>query len=122
MASYLSENGLKIYKMETSILLKFLTLKWDISRTIWRIEVSDGSFFFFIFHTLSFEINFVCDRSFPSILNISNFSKYVNGICTQLHYLEATSIETAIVLYAIMSIFGSNQNIIGQVVSQYKYG
>ena len=78
-------------------------------------------FFFFIFHALLFEINFVCDRSFPSILNISNFSKYVNGICTQLHYLEATSIETAIVLYAIMSIFGSNQNIIGQVVSQYKY-
>ena len=28
-----------------SILLKFLTLKWDILRTIWRIEVSDGSFF-----------------------------------------------------------------------------
>ena len=43
--------------MVTSILLKFLTLKWNISRTIWRIEVSDGSFFF-IFHALSFELNF----------------------------------------------------------------
>ena len=31
--------------MAISILLKFLTLKWDISRTIWRIEVSDGSLF-----------------------------------------------------------------------------
>ena len=48
----------KIYKMATSILLKFLTLKWDISRTISRIEVSDDSFFFFIFHALSFELNF----------------------------------------------------------------
>ena len=27
--------------MAMSILLKFLTLKWDISRTSWRIEVSD---------------------------------------------------------------------------------
>ena len=41
-----------------SILLKILTLKWNISRTIWRIEVSDGSFFR-IFHALSFEPNFV---------------------------------------------------------------
>ena len=48
---------LKIYKMATSILLKFLTLKWDISRTIWRIKVNDGSFFG-IFHALSFELNF----------------------------------------------------------------
>ena len=46
---------LKIYKVTTSILLKFLILKWDIWRTIWRIEVSDGSFFLFfaLFH-LSF--------------------------------------------------------------------
>ena len=38
---------LKTHKMATSILLKFVTLGWDISRTIWRIEVSDGSFFFY---------------------------------------------------------------------------
>ena len=46
------------------MLLKFLSLKWDISRTIWRIEVNDGSFFC-IFHALSFEPNFFFDRSFP---------------------------------------------------------
>ena len=57
MTSYLNENEAKIYKMATSILFKFLTLKWDIWRTIWRIEVSDGSFFY-IFHALSFELNF----------------------------------------------------------------
>ena len=44
-----------MYKMATSMLLKVLTLKWDISRTIWPIEeVSDGSCSC-IFHALSFE-------------------------------------------------------------------
>ena len=55
---------LKIYKMATSILLKFLTLKWNISRTIWRIEVGDGSFLC-IFHALSCELNSAFDRRFP---------------------------------------------------------
>ena len=35
------------------ISLKFLTLEWEISKTIWLIEVSDGSFcfaFFKLFH------------------------------------------------------------------------
>ena len=50
--------------MATSILLKFLTLKCDISRTIWRIEVSDGSLFC-IFHALSFELNLFFDRTSP---------------------------------------------------------
>ena len=50
--------------MATSILLKFLTLKWNISRTIGRIEVGDGSSFC-IFHALSFELNFFFDRRFP---------------------------------------------------------
>ena len=40
-----------------SILPKFLTLKWNISRTIWRIEVGDSSFFCIV-HALSFELNF----------------------------------------------------------------
>ena len=40
--------------MAVSILPNFLTLKWNISRTIWRIEVGDGSLFR-IFHALSFE-------------------------------------------------------------------
>ena len=30
-----------------SILHNFMTLKWNISRIIWRIEVSDGSFLHF---------------------------------------------------------------------------
>ena len=64
MTSYSSENEAEIYKVATSILLKFLTLKWNISRTIWRIEVSDSSFFG-IFHALSFELNFFFDWSFP---------------------------------------------------------
>ena len=55
---------LKTYKMAMSILPKFLTLKWYFSRTIWRIEVGDGSFFC-IFHALSFEPNFFFDRRFP---------------------------------------------------------
>ena len=59
---------LKICNMAMSILLKFLTLKWDISRTIWRIEVSDGSFFC-IFYTLSFELHFYFDWSFPISIN-----------------------------------------------------
>ena len=50
--------------MATSILLKFLTLKWNISRTIWRIAVGDGSLFC-IFHALSFELNVFFDRRFP---------------------------------------------------------
>ena len=50
--------------MATSTILKFLTLKCDISRTIWRIEVSDGSLFC-IFHALSFELNLFFDRTCP---------------------------------------------------------
>ena len=51
------ESRLKIYKMLTSILLKFLTLKWNILRTIWPIEAGDGSFIC-MFHALSFGLNF----------------------------------------------------------------
>ena len=58
------ESRLKIYKMATSILLKFLTLKWNISRTIWRIEVGDCSFSC-IFHALSFELNFFSTGGSP---------------------------------------------------------
>ena len=64
MTSYLTENEAKMYKMATFILVKLLTLEWDILRTIWRIKVSDG-LLFCIFHALSFELNFVFDRSFP---------------------------------------------------------
>ena len=50
--------------MATSILLKFLTLGWDISRTIGRIDVSGGSFFCIV-HALSFELNLFLNWSFP---------------------------------------------------------
>ena len=46
---------LKTYKMAMSILPNFVTLKWNISRTIWRIDVGDGSFFC-ICHALAFEL------------------------------------------------------------------
>ena len=44
MTSYLDERETEIVQnIATSILLKFLTLGWDISRTICRIEVSEVS-------------------------------------------------------------------------------
>ena len=70
MTSFLLENGLKTYKIAMSILLKFLTFGRDISRTIWHIEVSDGSFFR-IFQAHSFELNVFFDRSFPFHINIA---------------------------------------------------
>ena len=44
--------------MVTSILLKLLTLKWDISRTIWLIVVGDGSFFFSFFTLFHMSVTF----------------------------------------------------------------
>ena len=61
---------LETYKMAASIFLKFLTLKCDISRTNWRIEVSDGSLFC-IFHALSFELNLFFDRTCPLKVGVS---------------------------------------------------
>ena len=57
-----------------SILFKFLTLKCDISRTIWRIEVSDGSLFC-IFHTLSFELNLFFDRTCPLTISFPDLKE-----------------------------------------------
>ena len=73
---------LKIYKMATSMLLKFLTLKWNISRTIWRIEVGDGSLFC-IFHALSFGFNLFFDRRFPLIQK--NRSDKLNRVTPALY-------------------------------------
>ena len=67
--------------MATSMLLKFLTLKWDISRTIWRIEVSDGSIFC-IFHALLFELIFFFDWSFP--LTAQAFKMVITTVCVQI--------------------------------------
>ena len=64
MASYLCENEAKTYKMATSIVLKFLTLRREISGTICRIEVSDSPALFLHFHALSFELNLFFDRNF----------------------------------------------------------
>ena len=65
---------MKTYKMAMSILPKFLTLNWNISRTIWRIEVGDGSGFFCIFHAISFELNFFSTRgSLKLLLQFDNF-------------------------------------------------
>ena len=66
MTSYLSENEAKNLQNGDVHLAQILTLKWDILRTIWRIEVRDGSFFFCFFHALSFEQLFF-ERSFPLI-------------------------------------------------------
>ena len=49
----LTEMRFEIKKMATSM---FVTLSLDISRTSWRMKVSDGSFFL-KFHALSFEPN-----------------------------------------------------------------
>ena len=85
--------------MAMSILLKFLTLKWNISRTIGHIEVSDGSSFC-IFQALSFELNFF-DWRFPlrqvlsgTIINIlisdGNFSLGKND---EVNCLETPAIK-----------------------------
>ena len=79
--------------MVTSIILKFLTLKCDISRTIWRIEVSDGSLFC-IFHSLSFERNLFFDRTCPLMsLNQTNKTNLAwNGHKLEKLYLNRTKI------------------------------
>ena len=79
---------LETYKMATSILLKFQTLKCDISRTIWRIEVSDGSLFC-IFHTLSFERNLFFDRTCHLMHSTAIVLSTVNlryGVRVGFHY------------------------------------
>ena len=73
MTSYLRENEPENLQMPTSILLKFLILGWDISRTIWRIEVSDGSLFC-NFHSFSFELKLFFDRRFPLKLDLDQWS------------------------------------------------
>ena len=75
MTSYLSENEAENLQNGDVHLVQFLTLKWNISRTIWRIEVGDGSFFlFFIFHALSFERNLFFDRRFPIMIKSQKYS------------------------------------------------
>ena len=89
--------------MATSILLKFLTLKWNISGTIWRIEVGEGSFSC-IFHALSVELNFLFDRRFPlrnsyKKLSGSTFRKICSKKCLY------------ITKYSTKLIFSASQNL-----------
>ena len=57
MTPYLSQNEAKNLQNGDVHIAEIPDLKWNISRTIWRIEVCDGSFFC-IFHALSCELNF----------------------------------------------------------------
>ena len=59
--------------MATSILLKFLTLKWNISRTIWCIEVGDGSLCFSFFTLFHLSVTFF-DPCFPLSTKTSQLS------------------------------------------------
>ena len=85
VTSYLSGIEAKNLQNGDAILLKFLTLKWNISRTIWRIEVGDGSFFC-IFHAFSFELNFFFDRRFPLIPPFSFFNTSCSFFNTLIPY------------------------------------
>ena len=64
MTSFSSENEARNLQNGDVHLAQIPELKCDISRTIWRIEVSDGSLFR-IFHALSFERNLFFDRTCP---------------------------------------------------------
>ena len=46
---------LKTCRIATSVFLKFVTIGWDISKTIWHIEVNGG--FFCTFYCLSYGLN-----------------------------------------------------------------
>ena len=66
MTSYLRENEVKNLQKGDAHLAQIPDFGMGyISRTIWRIEVSDCSLFFFI-HALSFKLNLFFNRSFPS--------------------------------------------------------
>ena len=86
VTSYFIEKEAKNLQNGDSILLKFLTLKWNISRTIWRIEVGDGSLFC-IFHALSFELNFFFDRRFPLMRGYQLTFLYVGVFGVPAHFL-----------------------------------
>ena len=66
VTSHLSENEAKNLQNGDIHLPQILALKRDISRTIWSIEVTEGSFCY-ISYPLSFEINLYFDRSFSLI-------------------------------------------------------
>ena len=69
--------------MATSILFKFHTLECDISRTIWGIEVNDGSFFG-IYDTFSFELKLFFRPEFP-INNCKSKMSYDKDLLTNVN-------------------------------------
>ena len=71
MTSYLSESEAENLQNGDAHLPQIHDFEWNISRTIWRIEVSEGSFFR-IFHALSFELNVFFDGSFPLTVITTN--------------------------------------------------
>ena len=94
--------------MAMPILPKFLTLNWNISRTIWRIEVGDSSFFS-IFHALSFEGNLlIFDRSCPLTILTGSENNH------KIKYLKLCSGQLAVGMhpldckYTILSIISEN--------------
>ena len=62
MTSFSSENEARNLQNGDVHLAQIQTLKCDVSRTLWRIEVSDGSLSC-IFDALSFEHNLFFDRT-----------------------------------------------------------
>ena len=75
MTSYLSENEAENLQNGDVHLAKFVTLKWNISRTIWRIEVGDGSFFC-ICHAL-FHLSLIFSRPEVPFKDLKNDRKMV---------------------------------------------
>ena len=65
-------------------LAKILDLKWDVSRTIWRIEVSEG-LFLCIFHVLLFELNFFRPE-FPFKLPVT--FRREHSVSVSYHFFE----------------------------------
>ena len=70
--------------MAMSILLKFMTLGWDISITISRMMAH----FFFIFHALSFEVNFFFNWSFPLTAQRAFMNNFENVFNTTVDIQE----------------------------------
>ena len=62
--SHLCENEAENLENGNVHLAQIPDIGKDISRTIWRIEVS-ASLVFCIFHALSFKLNLLFDQSFP---------------------------------------------------------
>ena len=86
---------LKTYKMSMSIFPKFLTLKWNISRTIWCIEVGDGSFFFSFFMLFHLSLTFFRPEvPFKCILT-GNSKQYLEKAYTEEQVNKLSAEEVA---------------------------